>query len=215
MAKSKTTSSPVPRLVNDFFSEIRLYSDFAASMKWDENSSYQLISKQPYETRTTVHERQVPVVRLKNGFFIYAAISYDTEAKSRKKELSSISMHFFDDASLLFRAELANPKFHKEEIGHPQPHWHLAGNNIKSVSSHQEGFMAFVEEDNSFTDFVGEETEEQKYDYSRLHFTMNYNHQILESFDDASVREWTRQCLKAVDSELTFLSTKSHTEQVT
>ena len=212
MAKIKTTRPLIPRLVNDFLSEICQYSDFVASMKWDENGSYQLISKLPYETRKTVHERHVPVVRLNNGFFIYAAISYDVEVKSRKKELSSISMHFFDDASLLFRAELANPKFHKEEIGHPQPHWHLAGTNIKSVNQHQEGFMAYVGANNSFADFVGEEMEEPKYDYSRLHFTMDYNHQLLESFDEASVREWTRQCLKAVDRELTFLSTKSHTE---
>lgn len=211
MANSKTTSSSMPRLVNDFLSEISQYSDFVATMKWDENGSYQLISKQPYETRMTVHERQVPVVRLNNGFFIYAAISYDAEAKSRKKEMSSISMHFFDDASLLFRAELANPKFHKEEVGHPQPHWHIAGNNIKSATSHQEDFMAYVGANNSFVDFVSEETEKQKLDYSRLHFTMDYKHKILESFDDASVREWTMQCLKAVDSELTFLSTKSHT----
>jgi hypothetical protein len=214
MAKNNNaiTVSQVPRLVNDFQNEICHYSENVASMKWDEKSSYQLMSKPPYVTKTTVHDRLVPVVKLKNGFYIYASMSFATEGKSRKRELSNLSMHFFDESDLLFRAEVANPKFHREETGHPQPHWHIAGNRKKSIEKQQDSFMEFVgETELSFSSYVGDTNEEAKFDYSRLHLAMNYSNLELDTFDENSIRAWIKQCLKTVNDEFTFLSTKKHT----
>ena len=215
MARNSTTSSvtQVPRLVNDLYCEICQYSENVASMKWDERNSFLLMSKPPYATKKTVHDRLVPVVRLKSGFYIYASISFDSEGKSRKREFSNLSMHFFDEKNLLFRAEIANPKFHREETGHPQPHWHIAGNRQKKVEKQQDSFEEFVKEtDTSFTDFVGSTNDEEKFDYSRIHLAMNYSNLELESFDDSTIRSWIKQCLKTVNDEFAFISTKSHME---
>lgn len=207
--KSKNSPrSQVPRLVNDFFDEICRYSDHVASMKWDENMSYQLISKQPCVIMQTIHERQVPVSKLYSGFYIYASISFMSEDNKRKQEFSSLSMHFFDDKDLLFRAELANPKYHKEETGHPQPHWHLVGNRRKVPNSQHESFSEFVDSQQSFSDFVGDISEKPRYDYGRIHFTMDYINLEMTSFDDNSIREWIKQSLKTINEELVFISTK-------
>lgn len=209
--RNEISMSQVPRLVNDFLNEICHYSDNVASMKWDEKGAFQLISKPPYLTKLTIHDRLVPVVKLRNGFYIYASMSFDSDIKSRKRELSNLSMHFFDDSSLLFRAEITNPKFHHQEIGHPQPHWHVAGNRKKVVEKQQDSFKDFVEDsDISFSDFVDDANEEAKFDYSRLHLAMNYCNLDLLSFDESTIRTWIKQCLKTINDEFSFLSTKSH-----
>ena len=214
MAKNNNTitMSQVPRLVNDFLSEICHYSENVASMKWDEKCSYQLMSKPPYVTKTTVHDRLVPVVKLKSWFYIYASMSFATEGKSRKRELSNLSMHFFDESDLFLRAELANPKFHREETGHPQPHWHIAVNRKRAIEKQQDSFVEFVSEpDLSFSNYVGDTNEETKFDYSRLHLAMNYCNLVLDTFDEITIRAWIKQCLKTINDEFTFLSTKNHT----
>jgi len=205
----------VPRLVNDFINEICHYSDNVATMKWDEKGSFQLMSKPPYVTKVTTHDRSVPVVRLKSGFYIYASMSFESDIKSRKREFSNLSMHFFDDSNLLFRAEIANPKYHHEETGHPQPHWHIAGNRKKTVEKQQNSFMEFVKDtDYSFSDYVGDANEEDKFDCSRLHLAMNYCNLELVSFDETTIRTWVKQCLKTINDEFSFLSTKSHAVRV-
>lgn len=213
MGRSRNTISmpPVPHLVNDFMNEICRYSDNVASMKWDEKGSYQLISKPPYVTKVTTHDRLVPVVKLRSGFYIYASMSFDSGFKSRKHEFSDLSMHFFDDCSLLFRAEIANPKFHHQESWHPQPHWHIPGKRKEDVEKQQDSFKEFViDSDISFSDYVDGANEAVKFDYGRLHLAMNYCKLDLESFDDSTIRTWIKQCLKSINDEFSFLAAKSH-----
>lgn len=179
--------------------------------------NYFLISKDDnWETRKSAHGKEVNVVRLMNGFFMYCSIGFKVR-KANTVDFKSISLQFYDE-SLLFRAEWVNWDIEKEESNleedikpHPQPHWHLGDMVHKSVSVERkaDGFIELVEQ-SGFQEFETKKIVKQDKHYSDLHFSMRMEEGetfpfIYDLTFEEDYKFWLRETMKHVDKELSYL----------
>lgn len=166
-----------------------------------------------YYTGIGSHGQSVPILKMTNGFFIYCSMVF-REVK-RKKVLKGISLQFYDESKLLFRAEWDNKDFlNDEDAVHSQPHWHLdAKGEIRKgqVASSFSEYQAMSRFENA-SNMTQEET--KHINMGRMHFFMSLETNKVEQVyyqdltDDKRLTQWLSQCLKFVDYELRFVSTK-------
>ena len=167
-----------------------------------------------WETRSNAHGKEEPVVRLSCGFYMAFSIGYKPTGK--RTVFKTISLQFFDEEKLLFRAEWDNWEIKQDESSddedikqHPQPHWHLADN--KPSKSEPKAVNSFTEhvQQSSFSAFNKTEEKKTGYDYSRLHFFMrmdgSYSPYYYDLTNEADFKLWLRETMKYVDQEFRYL----------
>lgn len=166
-----------------------------------------------YTTGVSSHGHSVPIMRMKNGFYLYYSMTFIRE--KRNTVLKGLSLQFFDECRLLFRAEWDNNKFTKQnKKPHSQPHWHFdAKGEIKKVQPAEtfDDFLRRPQFDESFTP-CQEETRQVKLERLHLFMTLENDQLAYTSYkdltDDRILIQWLSQCLKQVDYELKFISDK-------
>lgn len=178
---------------------------------------YALISKGDiWETRKNAHGKDVPVVRLMNGFFMHCSMGFKVR-KSNVVDLKSVSLQFYED-NLLFRAEWDNWDIKMEESNpdedikpHPQPHWHLGdlAHNEFWNEKRADSFMDLVEQ-SSFKEFETQGQDKQDKSFSDLHFSMRMEEGATYPFNydltyEDDFKSWLRDTMMHVDKELFYL----------
>lgn len=153
--------------------------------------------------------KTVPVVYMKNGFWLYCGFVFYKRKKNRK-ELKHFLLHFFDDANPLFRAEWANSEMPGSN-NHAQPHWHLDAKGIVKGIVEKDGLA-------SFDKYQGSKLKEQPklVGLGNVHFFMNWNLEkerdsaahYLDFCDDSILRLWLSKAMAYVDAELRELVKK-------
>lgn len=169
-----------------------------------------------WNIRQNAHGASVPVVMLRNDFFLYCSVSFKPEGL--KMVFKSISLQFYDVKKLLFRAEWDNWEIKKKESRkdedvkqHPQPHWHLGDSREVGVTENvADSFQTYIQ-NSSFKQFEAIIREREKRDLNKLHFFMKMEEGKTqpEYFDltyEANFKEWLRETMKSVDLELSYLS---------
>lgn len=213
---SKTQNDASPKIVQLCLDIIRPYLQGDGKFTKDEipETRYCLMSTYGnYCTGRGSHGQSVPILKMTNGFFIYCSMVF--REVNRKKILKGISLQFFDESKLLFRAEWDNKDFlNIGDAVHSQPHWHLdAKGEIKKgqVARTFSEYQTMSRFDNT-SNMTQEET--KHINMGRMHFFMSLETNKVEQAyyqdltDDKRLTQWLSQCLKSVDYELRFISTK-------
>ena len=206
----------LPKFVQFCWDIIRPYLKYEGKFKKNETLeiAYSLTNTTGnWSTRIGSHGQSVPIVVLNNGFYLHCSISFK-EVK-REKILKGISLQFFDEQRLLFRAEWDNRDFLEgKDKPHSQPHWHFdAKGEIKKVQTTK-----------TFTDFQNvsqfdgslplDQDEFRQIKLERLHLfmTLEDGQKCDTSYKDLTniieLKQWLSQCMKQVDYELKFISDK-------
>lgn len=201
-------------ILDEYLSES---SKFVKDINSSTERSYQLSpASGNWYLRQNAHGKAVPVVLLRNEFFMSCSISF--KPNGQRMDFKSISLQFYDVKKLLFRAEWDNWEIKKEESSededikqHPQPHWHLGESNEigvteKVAATFQEHIHQF-----SYPQFEQKMREREKRDLSRLHFFMGMEKDTPQPvyFDltyEEYFKEWLRETMRSVDQELSYLS---------
>lgn len=214
---SKTQHDASPKIVQLCLDIIRPYLQGDGKFTKDEipETRYCLMSTSDnYYTGRGSYGQFVPILKMTNGFFFYCSMVF-REIK-RKKILKGISLQFFDESKLLFRAEWDNKDFlNTGDAVHSQPHWHLdAKGEIKKdqVARTFSEFQTMRQFENA-SNTAQEET--THINIGRMHFFMSLdtNKKVEQAYyqdltDDKQLTQWLSQSLKSVDYELRFISKK-------
>ncbi len=151
---------------------------------------------------------------LNNGFCFYGSISYKHQPK-KDDLLEGISLQFFFEEKLLFRAELNRKEENafNDDIEHPQPHWHF---HILLERPYQKGnpqsdFNIFVQKETQFEQSIKKEVA-----LSEMHFPMDFNNAYLGSIDfdqkwnEDKIKDWINMTTQSIMKELDFIKVKLH-----
>lgn len=163
--------------------------------------------------RTGAHGGEVPVIELKNGFYLYASISYKHVPK-QADQLDGISLQYFYEMLLLFRAEINRTENLDDDasfVQHPQPHWHF---HILLDRPYQKektnfNFKEFAQRENTFESSLKKEKT-----LSDMHFPMNIQDAYLgvkdfdKTRDDSNIKKWLNKTSESVMRELDFIKSK-------
>lgn len=204
-----------PKIVQLCLDIFRHYLQNDGVFNKDESSEekYTLCDKSGnYESRKNSHGLSVPVVKMKNGFFVYCSIGFKNNNKQRV--LQSISIQFYDQERILFRAEWDNKAFLREDQKpHPQPHWHLEGMGETQKQTEQSSFADYLKQENFSSSSVPTKKNVQL-NLSRLHFFMELTDNMQENpcyadlTNEKILKRWLSHCLESINDELIFVSTK-------
>ena len=201
-------------ILNDYLGEeAKFVSDINSSVE----KSYHLSpTSGNWNIRQNAHGVSVPVVKLLNDFFLSCSVSFKHQEGS--VIFKSISLQFFDINKLLFRAEWDNWEIKKEEKSdeedikqHPQPHWHLGESGEVGITEEvADTFQDYIHNSN-YRQFEAKIREREKRDLNKLHFFMKMEEGKTqpEYFDltyEANFKEWLRETIRSVDTELSYLS---------
>ena len=108
-----------------------------------------------------------PAVRLTNHYLFQCDISFNTGKSKNSYVFAGISLQYYDNKGLLFRAEWDN----KKDLIHPQPHWHFGSKQLFQERGIEitpsDGFM-----ESSSPDYMLDYESPTPLDYERLHFAM-------------------------------------------
>lgn len=156
-----------------------------------------------YMIQSSHGQREKPVVLLNNHYLFQCDISFQPGKNKNTYIFVGISLQFYDDKGLLFRAEWDN----KKGLTHPQPHWHFGSKQLfqgRIISNSSKGFM-----ESSSSDFMLEYELPTPLDYERLHFAMcmdvvNKKNSI--EYSDQSLKTWLELCMDLFDNQIKTLS---------
>lgn len=157
------------------------------------------------------HGKMVPVVAVRDQFYMYVSIGYTLIGKKDKKKLSSVSFQIFDSDRLIIRAEWNEEN--KNDEFHPQPHWHFHPYVEKDILTE--------ERSESFRDTLNDGFMKQlelmenapKVDVSDMHLTMDYNiaaNPYNVEWDEDEVTKWAGKIIDSIFTELDFVISKGH-----
>ena len=157
------------------------------------------------------HDKNVPIVTIREGFNLYASIGYAIVGKKKKPVVSNISFQVFDMERLLFRAEWAEAP--KEDMQHPQPHWHFHPYSQSETMEEKQpkGFAETLQSD--FMNTLDEEEKMEKIDIADMHLTMDYNiasDPYEKVWDETRIQEWAYKTIDTLFDELDFVINKGH-----
>lgn len=206
----KSTRTNDPKQVQLCLDIIRPYLKYEGVFIKNEtlNISYSLTyTKGNWNTRIGSHRQSVPIVELNNGFYLHCSISFKEDKK--KKILKGISLQFFDEHRLLFRAEWDNRDFLEDkDKPHAQPHWHFdAKGEIKKAQT-AKTFTDFqnVTQFDGLLPLAQDEYRQIKLERLHLFMTLGESSKCDTSYEDltndSALRKWLSQCMKQVDYEL-------------
>lgn len=137
------------------------------------------------------HGTSVPVVKIREGFYLYVSIGYVFIGKI--KQLDNVSFQVFDSSRLLFRAEWNEKR--KNDMIHPQPHWHfhpyIADN--RNDDSDSSSFADMIAENNGFKNQIKANEKYKKIDICDMHLPMDYNiaaDPYSENWDEDRIKKW-------------------------
>lgn len=201
-------------ILNDYIAED---TKFVPDVNSNAEKSYHLSpASGNWNIRQNAHGVSVPVVIMQNEFFLSCSVSF--KPKGLKMIFKSISLQFFDVEKLLFRAEWDNWEIKKEESckgedvkQHPQPHWHLGDSRTVGITENvADTFQTYIR-NSSYKQFEAICREREKRDLNKLHFFMKMEEGKTqpEYFDltyEANFKEWLRETIRSVDTELSYLS---------
>lgn len=157
------------------------------------------------------HNKNVPIVTIREGFNLYASIGYAIVGKKKKPVVSNISFQVFDMERLLFRAEWAEAP--KEDKEHPQPHWHFHPYSQSETMEEKQpkGFADTLQ--SGFMNTLDEEEKMEKIDIADMHLTMDYNiasDPYEKVWDETRIQEWAYKTIDTLFEELDFVINKGH-----
>lgn len=212
---NKAKMDDSPKVVQLCLNIIRHYLQDNCIFTKDENPEivYYLMNTASDNYRIGIgsHGQSLPILKMINGFFIYCSMTFK---KSKKKMvLKGISLQFFDENKLLFRAEWDNRDFLK--IGsdtHSQPHWHLDA-KIEMKKIQVPKTFSEYQTLSRFENPSSIQNETKNIQMGRMHFFMsldtNKSEQAsyIDLTDDKKLTQWLSQCLNLVDYELRFINT--------
>lgn len=157
-----------------------------------------------YKTRKDENGQPLRVIELKNGYCLNCCLAYVFNSQGNSS-LYSVSMKFFDNYRILFRAEWQQ---NKGRVLHPQPHWHLDAQGIIVRETIPESFEEMIGEQESFESFTEDKysDNEQITDLSRLHFYMCYNAQnhFIDMNSGSNLINWIKETMRSIDEQLSF-----------
>lgn len=144
-----------------------------------------------------------PAVRLINHYLFQCDISFNTGKSKNSYVFAGISLQFYDNKGLLFRAEWDN----KSDLTHPQPHWHLGNKQLfqdrENLKTSSDGFM------DSSSSFMPDIESPKPLDYERLHFAMCMdlvNMKQTIDYSESLLKLWLESCLLLFDNQIKALS---------
>ena len=171
-----------------------------------QNYSYELRDNTNPFYFTSIHSgKNIPVIMLKSGFFLYFSISYVHDGKKFLPQ--EISMQFFDkQQTLLFRAEISLVEDSMGVIWHPQPHWHIGARGFvdKKVPT---SFQQYASQQSGF--LSSHPNNEIGIDFGRIHLPMDINTKINdknERWNETDAKDWVQNVLEIVNYELDFVT---------
>lgn len=140
-------------------------------------------------------------VYLINHYLFQCDISFNPGKSKNTYVFAGISLQFYDNKGLLFRAEWDN----KNELIHPQPHWHFGSKQLfqerEAEIASSNGFM-----ENPSPNFMLSPT---PLDYERLHFAMCMDiakNKVSVEYSDQSLKSWLKLCMNLFDNQIEALS---------
>ena len=215
MVKSKK-NKPKESIGNQFINFIKPYTQNEVTLNVEQtfNMTHYYIDDGKGHKGNGVHGHSVPTVSLKNGFFLYAAVSFEHDHNPKDDIFEGITLQFFNENELLFRAELnrlTNKQVVDNPLPHPQPHWHFnVSLNTKRKETVIQGsdFVEFNKQANRFNNNILKQDT-----LSDMHFTMNYDDAYLkEDFDKVWTKDkityWIIKTLDTTFRELDFMKIK-------
>lgn len=159
----------------------------------------------------STHDRLVPIVAIREGFNLYASIGYTIKGKQREYIVSSVSFQVFDMERLLFRAEWT--KKPKEDMPHPQPHWHFHPYSQSGVKGEEQPKRFVDTLQSGFRDALDEEEKKERIDIADMHLTMDYNiasNSYEKVWEEKKIQEWAYKTIDTLFEELDFVINKGH-----
>ena len=213
MSKNRIKRSLINRMCT-VYSALSLSSNLVVKEINEPDSTILFLSDNYNRKGISAHGKEVPVVLLNNGFCFYGSISYKHQPK-KDDLLEGISLQFFFEEKLLFRAELNRKKENtfNDDIEHPQPHWHF---HILLERPYQKGnlksdFNFFVQKETQFEQSIKKEVA-----LSEMHFPMDFNNAYLGSMDfdqkwnEDKIKDWINMTTQSIMNELDFIKVKLH-----
>lgn len=143
-----------------------------------------------------------PAVLLSNHYLFQCDISFNTGKSKNSYVFDCISLQFYDNKGILFRAEWDT----KIDLTHPQPHWHFGSKQLFQKREDEIAPSNGFEESPS-PNFMLELP--STLDYERLHFAMCMdlvNNKVSASYSDQSLKRWLELCMDLFDKQIKALS---------
>lgn len=224
MNKRKVDPNKIVQFCVKIFNEYSIGKGVNIKPDIDDSSLY-ILQGELGEFKVGTHEKKVFAIPLKNGIYTHFSISFSLENVSAKRilyYLNGVSLQFFADNNLLFRAEWDN----KEVTEHPQPHWHIEPNNLlknrlleKDTFSFFEEYLAMEEckeKESGFENQIKENSiKNVPFKYENFHFAMAASWHTPASVDNIELTEenlilWLTNCLNRICHQFAYIGYDIH-----
>lgn len=220
MSNIKTVS---PEKVLTFcLSIINKYTKDEVEVAFDEVAPdiYFIQNKKPQTTfyKQSTHKRIVPVVYLKNGFLFHWGIAFKKIYSRMPKNgyiFKGVSMQFFNDNGLLFRAEWDNKELEENKLNHPQPHWHIEPTimfNDKEIDKEVKETFDELSNETDFFHYMNESEKEcsKIFNYEKFHFAMSakwHENTTLCNIPltEENLKKWLDKSLEGINEQLDYI----------
>lgn len=198
-----------PKIVNFSLDILSPYLNkgyrFVENNEDNKEISYALNGDEQHFSRDDVKGNAIPVVPMKNGYWIGCSYSFFKQ-KYNKKILKQLCIHVFDDKMPLFRADWACEDI-KESKNHAQPHWHF---DTEATITKRPKRIASLRKFQDFNDDEKDEESTLVVDLGRFHFFMNWDMDkqkevsapYLDFRDEQVLKNWMTKAMQYIDAEL-------------
>ena len=216
MNKQIISPEKIANFCRDIFKKYCNSNDIQITNDDNYPERYYLQSKKTTRIAISTYKRNVPIIQLKDNFWIYFGIQFqkmDNSAKSKKYYVKGVSLQLFEEDRLFCRAEWDNKD--STETEHPQPHWHVEPIIHNTQNSSIDNFITYMNlnskenKEGGFIDFLNESPKDINLHLENFHYAMssewhNNNNSIIE-ITEQGLKCWLSNCLNNICIQLSHI----------